>query len=49
MYKVLQGEIGWAVFKQATGFWQQISKEYVYVGNALRKLKEVERNGNKSL
>lgn len=45
MYILMRVGMGWAVFKRATGFWQQVSKEYLYKGNAKRKLREV-RNGN---
>lgn len=48
MYKIKPVGIGWAVFKAANGFWQQISKEYLQYGNAMRKLKEVQ-DGNKGM
>lgn len=29
-------DMGYAVFKKASGFWQQVSKWYTYKGNAAK-------------
>ena len=34
-------DMGYAVFKKAHGFWQQVSKWYTYKGNATKVYKEM--------